>query len=463
MNKRLQEMFKDHIDNGTNPLLYIDLPNRNKYETKVGGFLSGAIMDNTTGDSKIQFNNIYSNSNARYFDVDENNFITYNPEGYIKSMNNDYYRNFICKWERDNDIQRVCISHKNCHDGLGVKAVVNYHNKDRILNFHGLNFKIEYIELDYDGYDFYQLCKDLQGKIVYVGDFSFKKKELDILISVTDMILINDHHLGAFNSDIADYDNVNIDMGYSGAMLAWKFFYMDKNEPMILSLIEDRDLWNWFYGDLSKACHIAIKREGEEFLKDYVNDDGYRNSSLLKQALKPYVKEVRQLEESYEKMAKTAKPYTIADIPFHGLNIRSGVSEVCNLVSRMFNTPSFAYWEDEDGKMQISFRNATDDVDVNAIAKMFGGGGHKQASGCKINYTDINLNTFFRNKILDVEYDVKGAKLDLFHKHGISPWDYVSTANCMRVCAAENKTFEELFIVTKDEDLNLHLLVRKDA
>jgi phosphoesterase RecJ-like protein len=40
------------------------------------------------------------------------------------------------------------------------------------------------------------------------------------------------------------------------------------------------------------------------------------------------------------------------------------------------------------------------DVDVNAIAKEYGGGGHKNASGCSVNGTFQELKVVFERKLL---------------------------------------------------------------
>ncbi len=453
MNKVLQEAFKDYLDNGNDVVVFINDENINKYNSNVEDEFPD-VTQNDDGLNYLNISSFYENDDYRHFDLIEgSNHLVYNPEAYLKPIDNKYKKNFITTWENDPFAERVCISHKNCHDGLGVKAVINYHCKDFI--------HIQHIELDYDTYDFDQLCTALTGKVVYVGDFSFKKEQLDKLIEVTDKIVIVDHHLGAFRLDTADYENVHIDMGYSGAMLAWKFFYVDQKPPYIITLIEDRDLWNWFHGDKAKACTIAIKRNEMEFLEEYITDDDYKAFNTLNQVLVPYVKEVEQLEKSYIEKAKTAKPYIIAGITFHGINIRSGVSEICNHISRKFNTPSFAYWEDENGLFQISFRDATGLVDVASIARMFGGNGHRAASGARIKFTDFSLEAFFVFKILDGRYDVSSLNCSLFNKHGIDPDTYVTTFNCLRVCEGENKTFDELFVVEKDKENNLYLKLNK--
>ena len=39
---------------------------------------------------------------------------------------------------------------------------------------------------------------------------------------------------------------------------------------------------------------------------------------------------------------------------------------------------------EEPGRFRVSLRSRDDDMDVSAVARRFGGGGHPQASGCRI-------------------------------------------------------------------------------
>lgn len=56
--------------------------------------------------------------------------------------------------------------------------------------------------------------------------------------------------------------------------------------------------------------------------------------------------------------------------------------------------------ETEDGKIKASFRTTRDNVDVSAMAKKFGGGGHKKAAGFTI---EGNIENALR-KILTIKY-----------------------------------------------------------
>jgi len=52
------------------------------------------------------------------------------------------------------------------------------------------------------------------------------------------------------------------------------------------------------------------------------------------------------------------------------------------------------------GEVRVSMRSKGD-VDVNAIAKTLGGGGHKNASGCSVTGTFDDLKPLFERKMLE--------------------------------------------------------------
>ncbi len=51
---------------------------------------------------------------------------------------------------------------------------------------------------------------------------------------------------------------------------------------------------------------------------------------------------------------------------------------------------AFLIREKEKGKLRISLRSRTDDVDMNKLAEKFGGGGHARASGCRMDGVSID-------------------------------------------------------------------------
>lgn len=138
-----------------------------------------------------------------YFDLvkeDDYNFLEFNIENYLNPMSKDRKFDFLEKWEYDSNKKRVVISHKNCQDGAGVVAVVKHHSNDILKNETNIFEDIEYIYLDYNSFDFQELKSNLVGKLVYVGDFSFKDGQLEELEEVVEDIVTVDHHKGVFDN-----------------------------------------------------------------------------------------------------------------------------------------------------------------------------------------------------------------------------------------------------------------------
>lgn len=460
MNLALRLRLQNHLDNGEVTEFLVNEENYLKAIKVIpeSVFVNAYLKDDVVY-YQISTKDLIENDVYHFFDLlDGTNHLVFNIEAYLKPMCNDRKFNFLEKWEYGKDKKRVVISHKNCQDGAGVTNVIRYH-KDIILESENNVWDgIEYMFLDYNSFDFQELKNNLTGKLVYVGDFSFKTGHLEELEEVVEDIITVDHHKGVYDDAVADKDNVHVDLTKSGALLAWEFFFgIDIRAPFIIALISDRDLWNFFYGLESKALYLLIKKEGHDQIMQYMSEDEEVSIVQLKDDLEKYIEEVVSLEKSYIKRAEQAIPYTLLNTNLHGINLTSTVSDILNVVSKIKDTPSFAYWFDNElDAMQFSFRNHKDDVHVNLLAKVIGGDGHVQASGSRVNIGQLNLNAFFVNKIIEVWLTVGNNETSmLFHKHGVSVIDVVSLANCRRVMENEGLSFHDLFEVKRDTNQDL--------
>lgn len=460
MNLGLRLKLQDHLDNGEVTEFLVSEENY----LKSINVIPESVFVNTHSKNgviyyQISTQDLIENDVYHFFDlVDGTNYLEFNIEAYLKPMSNDVKFDFLEKWEYGKDKQRVVISHKNCQDGAGVTSVVRYHNDIILEDENNVFGGIEFMYLDYNSFDFQELKSNLVGKLVYVGDFSFKSGQLEELEEVVEAIVTVDHHKGVYDDAVADKDNVHVDLTKSGALLAWEFFFgLDIRAPFIIALISDRDLWNFFYGIESKALYLLIKKEGHDQIMQYMSDDEETSIVQLKDDLEKYIEEVVSLEKSFVKRAEQAIPYTILGTTIHGLNLTSSVSDILNVVSKIKGTPSFAYWFDNElNAMQFSFRNAKDDIHVNLLAKLIGGDGHVQASGSRVNIDQLYLDAFFIDKIIDVQLTVGDkATGEIFHKHGISENGYVTLANCNRVLLGENVGFQSMFEVKRDTNQGL--------
>ena len=413
---------------------------------------------------------LYTYGTYHYFDlIDGTNNLVFNSEAYIKPMNKEVKNNFLEKWEDSENnfgeiIKRVVISHAQCSDGAGVVAVVKHHQDVILEDTNCIFSNIEYKYLDYNTYNIEELAKELTGKLVYVGDFSFKIEELEILEQYVEAIVVVDHHLDAFKNPSANKDNVHVDMTASGVLLAYQFFFGkpqdDKRPPYAIELLSDRDLWNFFYGDDARAFQFLLKKEGYDVLDNYMSEDMEVSYTKLIDDLVPYYQDVENEDKKYIEKASKAIPYDLNGITVYGLNLTSSVSEVLNHVSRINKAPSLAYWFNGDtDTMQFSFRNYTDDVNVSTIANYIGGGGHEQASGSLITINDIDVESLFKNKVINVYYSVTDDKTESFFNSNITeisntPYHmmgYVTTEDCTNILNKLNKPFEEVFEVERDK------------
>lgn len=397
-----------------------------------------------------------------YFDLLDNNILSFVPEKYLNGMSKDTKYDFLEKWEHYTNFKRVVITHAKCNDGASVAAVVKHH-RDTILKDNNVDDEIEFIYLDYNAYNIDDLISKVKDKLVYIGDFSFPISQYRDLMLAAEEIVLVDHHKGAMEDiDLANHYSVHIDLTKSGGVLTKDFFLGVESDIdyVVIDLIGDRDLWNWFYGSYSEAMAMMIKKEGHEVISKYLGTNMSRCNRDLFEDLEPYKKEAIKQDLKYIDKANEAEEYEVYGIKFFGLNLTVGPSEILNHVSRLNNTPSLSY-SFKDNVMTFSFRNYKDDIDVNLIANMFGGGGHTQASGAKVNVSNICLEDFFLDKKLVVKYIVDDeASIKLFDYYGVDPTWVKNSKHCEVITEALNKPFNEVFKVTRDNKENLVLKVK---
>lgn len=392
----------------------------------------------------------------RYFDIDETgNYLNFVPKKYLKAMDPDTKKDFLSKWNYSDKLKRVVITHAKCNDGAAVAAVIKHH-RDVILKDNNIDDEIEFIYLDYNAYNIDDLISKVKDKLVYIGDFSFPISQYRDLILAAEEIVLVDHHKGAMEDiDLANHYSVHIDLTRSGGELATEFFLGKETDYNVIKLIGDRDLWNWFYGPYTEAMAMMIKKEGHEVISKYLGNNMSRCNRDLFEDLEPYKREAIKQDLKYIDKANEAEEFEVYGMKFFGLNFTGGISEILNHVSRLNNTPSLSY-SFKDNVMTFSFRNYKDDVDVNDLAKMFGGKGHTQASGAKVNVSNICLEDFFLDKKLVVKYIVEDEKtLDLFDRYGARRDWVKNSRHCEVITEALNKPFNEVFKVTRDSKENL--------
>lgn len=295
------------------------------------------------------------------------------------------------------EIQRktMCIYHGNCADGFGAAWVVRQ----------ALGADVEFIPGVYG-----QEPPDVTGKDVILVDFSYKRDVLIVMGGKAQSILILDHHKSAaedlsaflpFHAGI-EHDGQDggllgwrsahslmaklnlppvaccFDMNRSGAMLAWDHFFPGQEPPQLLRHIEDRDLW---------LFKLDGTREIQANLFSYPYDFEVWDR-LMAADVETLRSDGAAIERKHHKdvaelVAVTKRRLVIGgyDVPAASLPYTL-TSDAGHLMAQ--GEPFAAcYWDTPDGR-SFSLRSTDKGLDVSEIAKQYGGGGHRNASGFRV-------------------------------------------------------------------------------
>ena len=267
------------------------------------------------------------------------------------------------------------VYHGKCTDGFGAAWAANKYFRTRSTD-------VEYMPFDHGSpvhYDHFRDC------IVYIVDFSFPRATLKKVCNVANRVVVLDHHQSAqveLEGLDKEIDNLHIvfDMNRSGAGITWDYFFPNDDRPLIISYIEDRDLWR-FNLENSKQINdfiITVK---------YTFDDFDTLAALSYNQLLEFGAGATQVHEYNVRRAiagsfcrKTIAGYEGIPVVNSALYQSEIGHELCQ--ENLFGV---SYYIDGDGYYIWSFRSLGE-FDVSEIAKTVGtisGGGHRNAAGAK--------------------------------------------------------------------------------
>lgn len=284
----------------------------------------------------------------------------------------------------------LIIYHANCTDGFGAAFCAWLKFGD----------EAEYIPMNYGE----QSEFDVANREVYILDFSFPKEVMDHIFKHAKHVVWLDHHKTAFEMWLNNYEKGGVHVRHrygpttpckivlndskSGALLAWEHFNSDIEPPLFIKLIDDRDRWQ-FKLSQSKAFHTAMGMRKPWSFESWKNefagpqDYFYDISELLSQGELLVLYQKQQVESLAKYGRKVVIPFEHE--PCQGLAVNTSVhmSEVGHELANRSGTFGLIWYLGEGGQAKVSLRS-NGDYDVSAIAKQFGGGGHKNAAGFSI-------------------------------------------------------------------------------
>ena len=259
-----------------------------------------------------------------------------------------------------------------------------------------------------------------KGNTVYILDFSFPRPVMEALFAHAEKVVWLDHHASVFKywgvplDDVADElilglvqpndHTVVLDNNKSGAMLAWRFFHPGTEVPMLIRHIDDRDRWQ-FKLDGSKELHAALASYKPWSFETWrgiflcglfeketwrVPEEFYMEGAAILRAHN------QNVQAALKQARQCAIRWFDGEVDGHpAVNVFSGLaanapaflaSDLGHELANKSGTFGLVWSVAGDGQVHCSLRS-NGDYDVSAIAKAFGGGGHRNAAGFS---TDID-------------------------------------------------------------------------
>lgn len=269
----------------------------------------------------------------------------------------------------------LVIYHGFCDDGFGA-ALAAY------LKFGDT--------ADYVGMQYIDPMPDMKNKKVYIFDFSFPPEILLNPELGAKSITMLDHHLSAFEDwnteyfydDVKDI-TVRFNMNKSGAMLAWEFLFPTTQAPILFLHIQDNDLWK-FSMEETKPFIRNLRSYPMNF-KVWIDLLNYTNGP---QGYDLFVIDGQAQQRSFDSQLayilekSQTKEVTISGIKGLAINANGTfASELGDTLSVRCGTFGLVYSIEKD-MMKCSLRSQKSGTcNVKVLGKLFGGGGHKNASG----------------------------------------------------------------------------------
>lgn len=270
----------------------------------------------------------------------------------------------------------LVIYHANCTDGFGAAYAA----------WKKFGDDAEYVPMHYNR----DLTASVEGRDVYILDFSFQKHILREMAKSAKSVLMLDHHLSALK-DFGWQDHKRVayedgslkivfDQNRSGALLAWEHFHPNQAVPRVIANIDDRDRWAFALAN-SEAVHAGLQAEKPWSFTQW--DTAIADSEYPKLVINGN-RVLKVFDQQIKDSMRHAVPCVInvKGKYWIGKAVNAGVhqSELGNRIAKDCGTFALMWWVNADGLIGCSLRSVGN-VDVSVLASVFGGGGHKNSAG----------------------------------------------------------------------------------
>jgi len=274
-----------------------------------------------------------------------------------------------------NDPSPLVLYHgRSCPDGFAAALAAWLYYAGRV----------ELVGLDHGDTQSVDDLPPLDGRAVYILDFSFSAEILRGIEQRAAKLVMLDHHKSAaekLTGFACRCGVVHFDMDKSGARLAWEFFHPDAPLPDLVRFVEDRDIWAWRFPE-SAAYLAALDMEPFDL-------ERWREiAAFTPEQLERFMARGAAMDEKFHKLAadiaEGAQPLTFngqqglmvnAPGAFHSL--------VGEMLSQRSGSFALMWTAGKGGVVKVGLRSQRG-YDCIPLAESMGGGGHAQACGFRM-------------------------------------------------------------------------------
>lgn len=299
--------------------------------------------------------------------------------------------------------ETIVIYHGGCRDGFCAAWVYHKYLKQQIDNYiqelaktGGPTFDLGRGPTYHPGY-YGQDPPDVKDKDVVILDFCYPLEVMEEIHNTCKSFIWLDHHKTA--QPVADKifgwsDKVNgaFRLDKSGAGLAWDYFFPNEPRPWLVDYVEDRDLWKKAITNSDTINAYIACLEFDFKVWDEANNkkvqDIYEYGKIAEMKTEQYIREVCKNVYFVDIVYLNDKDAARYFRKIPTVNIcQVDCSEVmAHLLVLYPSSPFSMYWfKRHDGMYQYGLRSIGD-FDISSVAKLYGGGGHKNAAGFQLNY-----------------------------------------------------------------------------
>lgn len=263
----------------------------------------------------------------------------------------------------------IVLYHANCKDGFCAAWVLS---------------KV-FPRADFHAIQYGNPCPDIENRIVFIVDFSFPREEMLRICEQARHVHVFDHHKSA-KKELEGLSHPKLtmifDMERSGGQIVWDYFFIGER-PWLVDYTGDRDLWK-FQLPNSRAVNegIEIPENNEQGLPDFASwyslifEDVAQKGAMILKYNETKIKKIIN-EKRYSEGVIHSQRCRITNCTDSAL-----ISDLGNALAKddYIGITFMKICTDGDWHYIYSLRSIGD-IDVSVIAKVFGGGGHKNAAG----------------------------------------------------------------------------------